>query len=152
MVDAQRDEAIEALVVAAAGNDLDAWKNLWATIEPVLSRIVAQPRFLGRLGQREDDRHNIVLKVMDRLHANDFQRLQLYLEAKRSNPRLRFISWLRVVAKRVGIDYLRAHPDYVRRHDADASKPGVWVDPKPLPPASRILTPSLPSCSIVLSV
>ncbi len=138
MVDAQRDEALEALVVAAAGNDLDAWKNLWETIEPVLSRIVAQPRFLGRLGQREDDRHNIVLKVMDRLHANDFQRLQLYLEAKRSNPRLRFISWLRVVAKRVGIDYLRAHPDYVRRHDADASKPGVWVDPKTLPPASRI--------------
>jgi DNA-directed RNA polymerase specialized sigma24 family protein len=43
-----------------------------------------------------------------------------------------------VVAKRVGIDYLRAHPDYVRRHDANASRPGVWVDAGTLPPASQI--------------
>src|SRR5205814_3873637 len=105
---------------------------------PQLLKIVAQPRFLGRLGQVEDDRHNIVLQVMARLRADQMARLRMYLDARTQNPRLKFISWLRVVAKRVGIDYLRAHPDYVRRHEADASRPGAWIDPKTLPPSSQI--------------
>ena len=79
------------------------------------------------LGRSEDDRRNIVVAVMARLKGDRYARLKLYLDAKRQNPRLRFVSWLRVVAKRVGIDYLRAHPDYVRRHDANASRPGAWV-------------------------
>lgn len=132
------DEEIERLVEATAKGDEVAWKKLWAGIEPPLSRIVAQPRFLGRLGQREDDRKNIVLNVITRLRADNFARLGLYLDAKKTNPKLRFISWLRVVAKRVGIDYLRAHPDYLRRHDANASKPGEWVDAGTLPPASQL--------------
>lgn len=133
------DEELETLVTAAAANDELAWQRLWAAIEPPLSRIVAQPRFLGRLGQREDDRRNIVVAVMARLRADDFGRLHMYLEARKANPRLRFLSWLRVVAKRVGIDYMRAHPDYVRRHDTDASRPGAWVDAGTLPPASQLL-------------
>lgn len=133
------DETIETHVVHAAAGDDRAWQALWAAIEPALSRIIAQPRFLGRLGGREDDRRNIVVAVMGRLRADGFHRLQLYLDARRANPRLRFLTWLRVVAKRVGIDYLRAHPDYVRRHDADASKPGVWIDPGTLPPASQLV-------------
>jgi DNA-directed RNA polymerase specialized sigma24 family protein len=132
------DEVIERLVVAAAGSDEAAWQELWAAVEPPLLRIIAQPRFLGRLGQGEDDRRNIVVAVMARLRTDHYARLRLYLEAKQANPRLRFLSWLRVVAKRVGIDYLRAHPDYVRRHDADASKPGEWINAEELPPASQI--------------
>ncbi|MBS1118317.1 MAG: hypothetical protein H6Q90_545 [Deltaproteobacteria bacterium] len=132
------EEELEVLVVAAAARDEASWQRLWAAIEPPLLRIVAQPRFLGRLGQREDDRRNIVVAVMARLRADQFHRLQLYLSARQSNPRLRFISWLRVVAKRVGIDYLRAHPDYVRRHEVDASRPGAWIDAGTLPPASQL--------------
>jgi hypothetical protein len=133
------DEAeLERLVIAAAAADEEAWQRLWAAIEPPLSRIIAQPRFLGRLGQREDDRHNIVVAVMARLRADGFRRLHVYLDARKGNARLRFLSWLRVVAKRVGIDYLRAHPDYLRRDDADASTPGRWVELRTLPPASAI--------------
>lgn len=133
------DAELERLVVAAAAADEAAWQRLWAAIEPPLSRIIAQPRFLGRLGQREDDRRNIVVAVMARLRADRFHRLRLYLDARQANSRLRFMSWLRVVAKRVGIDYLRAHPDYVRRDDSQASAPGVWVEPGTLPPSSRIV-------------
>ena len=132
------DDEIEVLVVAAAAGDEASWQALWAGIETPLSRIVAQPRFLGRLGQLEDDRRSIIVAVMARLRADGFQRLQLYLAARVQNPRLRFLSWLRVVAKRVGIDYLRAHPDYVRRHEADRSTPGAWVGLDELPPASQI--------------
>jgi DNA-directed RNA polymerase specialized sigma24 family protein len=138
-VGADGDDELEALVVAAAAGDGAAWQRLWSAVEPRLERVVAQPRFLGRLGQREDDRRNIVVDVMARLRGNDFDRLRLYLAARRDNPQLRFMTWLRVVAKRVGIDYMRAHPDYVdRRREVGASSPGVWMDPGTLPPASRI--------------
>lgn len=131
-------ELEEVVARTAAGND-QAWQQLWAVVEGPLLRIVAQPRFLGRLGQREDDRRNIVVAVMERLRADSFARLHQYLDARKSNPRLRFLSWLRVVAKRVGIDYMRAHPDYVRRHDAGASRPGAWIDTETLPPSSQII-------------
>jgi DNA-directed RNA polymerase specialized sigma24 family protein len=132
------DADLERLVVATADGDQRAWGKLWAAIEPPLSRIIAQPRFLGRLGQGEDDRRNIVVLVMERLRKDGFHRLRLYLDARRGNPRLRFMGWLRVVAKRVGIDCLRAHPEYLRRHDDNPSEPGRWVEQKTLPPASRI--------------
>ncbi|MEO8698423.1 MAG: hypothetical protein ABI867_00230 [Kofleriaceae bacterium] len=132
------DDELEQLVVAAAAGDESSWQRLWAGVEAPLSRVVAQPRFLGRLGQNEDDRRNIVVAVMARLRADQFARLRLYLDARAANPRLRFMSWVRVVAKRVGIDYLRAHPDYIRRHDANASRPGAWVEAGTLPPASQL--------------
>lgn len=131
-------EELEALVVAAAGGDERAWQQLWCAIEPRLLRIVGQPSFLGRIGQREDDRRNIVVAVMARLRDGNFQRLRVYLTARQQNAQLRFMTWLRVVAKRVGIDYLRAHPDYVRRTGPNASAPGRWVDAGTLPPASQL--------------
>lgn len=133
------EEQLERLVEAAAEGDEHAWQAMWAAVEKPLSRIIAQPRFLARLGQAEDDRRNIVVAVMARLRADAFARLRLYRDARAVNPRLRFLSWLRVVAKRVGIDYLRAHPDYVRRHDAEASRPGAWVEAGTLPPASQLV-------------
>jgi DNA-directed RNA polymerase specialized sigma24 family protein len=128
---------LEDLVVEAAGENELAWKELWCTIERPLAQMIAQPSFLGRLGGLEDDRQNIVLAVMARLRADRLHRLRLYIEARRANPQLRFMSWLRVVAKRVGIDYLRAHPEYIRRTREDASRPGQWVQPEPLPPSSQ---------------
>ena len=98
---------LDDLVVAAA-RDEHAWNRLWASIEPPLVRLLAQPHFLGDQDACDDDRHHIVVAVHARLRADRFHRLHVYLEAKRANPRLRFSSWLRVVAKRAGIDYLRA--------------------------------------------
>jgi DNA-directed RNA polymerase specialized sigma24 family protein len=133
------EDELEALVARAATGDELAWQEMWRDIEPWLARIVAQPRFLGRLGQREDDRSNIIVEVMARLRAEGFLRLGLYLQARRDNPQLRFRTWLRVVAKRVGIDYLRGHPDYVdRRRHANASAPGAWIEPGTLPSQSKL--------------
>ena len=59
------------------------------------------PRFLERVGQREDDRSNIIVEVMARLHADGFHRLRLYVETRDTNPSLKFRTWIRVVTKRV---------------------------------------------------
>jgi len=68
---------------------------------------------------------------MARLHADRFHRLALYCSTRRANPQLRFKTWLRVVAKRVGIDYLRAHQNYVRGRAG-------WIAAGTLPPPSRL--------------
>ena len=126
------DAGLEDLVASAAAGECAAWQQLWRAIEPHLSRLVANPRFLGPIGQREDDRRNVLLEVMARLCDNDFHRLDVYLAARRNNPRLNFLSWLRVVAKRVGIDYLRAHPDY------QDGRRGEWVQLAPRTPSSDL--------------
>src|SRR6187431_117158 len=106
---------VELLVLRAASGDDVAWQELWQAIEPELVRTIANPRFLGRLGQREDDRKNIILETVGRLAANDRQRLRDYIGTRTANPRLGFLTWLRVVAKRVGIDYQRGHAQYLDR-------------------------------------
>lgn len=124
---------IELLVERTVTGDEAAWQSLWAAVEPPLTRLIAQPRFLGPLGRDEDERRNIIVAVMARLRADKFTRLSLYLQARRENPRLTFIGWLSVVAKRAGIDYLRAHPEYQRRCGAARSRPGAWVHHTQLP-------------------
>jgi DNA-directed RNA polymerase specialized sigma24 family protein len=133
------DAAIEGLVRQVSEGVEIAWQKFWRVVDPALARLVAQPRFLGPFGQREDDRRNIVVEVMARLRADSFHRLKLYLMAREQNPHLTFMTWLRVVAKRVGIDCLRAHPEYVdKRRSADPSRPGTWMHPGTLPSATRL--------------
>jgi DNA-directed RNA polymerase specialized sigma24 family protein len=131
---------LEVFVARAADGDTASWRTLWEEVEPWLERMVANPRFLGRVGQRDDDRSNILIEVMARLHADGFHRLGLYVETRRTSPQLKFKSWLRVVAKRVGIDYLRGHENYRdRRRDPDrGSAPGQWIEPGTLPSPSQL--------------
>ena len=131
---------LELLVARAADGDTASWRLLWEQVEPWLEKAVANPRFLGRIGQRDDDRSNIIVEVMARLHADGFHRLKLYVETRQTNPQLKFKSWLRVVAKRVGIDYLRGHENYRdrRRDPQRGSAPGQWIEPGTLPSQSKL--------------
>jgi DNA-directed RNA polymerase specialized sigma24 family protein len=76
--------------------------------------------------------------VMARLRQNDFQRLKLYRAERLRKPTLALMPWLSVVAKNVGVDYLRAHPNFVATGNRGRSeRRGEVLDPQPLPPASR---------------
>lgn len=131
---------LEVLVARAAEGDTSAWRAVWEDVEPWLEKVVGNPRFLGRVGQRDDDRSNIIVEVMARLHSDGFHRLKLYVETRRTSPQLKFKTWLRVVTKRVGIDYLRGHENYVdRRRDPNrGSAPGQWIEPGTLPSQSKL--------------
>ncbi len=62
-----------------------------------------------------------------------------YLEARRENPNLHFVPWLIVVARRIVVDYQRAHGEYIdRRRTPDASSPGKWIQKATLPNDSRL--------------
>jgi DNA-directed RNA polymerase specialized sigma24 family protein len=134
-----RDESsVLGLVARACHGDEAAWQAAWRWIDPRLSALVAQPRFLGRLSRHEDDQRAVVLAVMEKLREQCFRRLKLFHEAHNADRRLSFMAWLSVVAKRAGIDHLRAHPEYLdlrRRRDGVA---GAWVDVQALPPETRL--------------
>lgn len=87
------DDALHALLLRAASGDEPAWDALC----PLLER---------RLSQMRDVR-NIVIEVIARLRANQFERLKLYLHARTQTPGLALETWLRVVAKRAGMGDVR---------------------------------------------
>ena len=49
------DGELEGLVTRAAEGETAAWGALWEGVEPWLEKLVANPRFLGRVGQRDGD-------------------------------------------------------------------------------------------------
>ncbi len=133
------DAEIEGLVPRAVEGDEVAWRGLWAGLEPRLGAIVRKPRFAGRLSRNEDDVRNILVEVMGRLRDDDYRRLRRYLQQKAAKPKMTFMPWLIVVAKRIAIDYLRAHTDYIdMRRNLDTESPGKWVEHRTLPSDSRL--------------
>ena len=131
---------VEGLVADAAGGNEAAWVALWLQVEPMLLRLARSPRVSGRMSEDEDDCRNIVVEVMARLRDDGFRRLRLYVEQHDRNPGLAFEPWLRVVARRVTIDYMRGHGDYIdrRRNRNPSSPPGRWVHHTPLTSTSRL--------------
>jgi DNA-directed RNA polymerase specialized sigma24 family protein len=133
------DADLVELVRATLGGDEGAWQRLWQEVQPMLYAIVRRPQVLGCLAQNKDDCGNVVVEVMGRLRAHRFARLTQYAAALQQNPSLPFRAWLAVVAKRVAIDYMRAHEAYVdRRHDKGASSPGAWRQIRTLPSDSQL--------------
>ena len=133
------EDGILALIARACAGDEEAWQAAWSWIDPRLSVLVRQPRFLARLSRQEDDCRGVVLAVMEKLRESDHRRLKLFQKARNQDPGLSFMAWLAVVAKRVGIDYLRAHPEYLDlRRQPGAQAAGAWVDVQALPSEWRM--------------
>ena len=116
----------------------------------MLFAITGNPRITGMLSERVDDRRNIVLLVMERLRASDFNRLRLYLASVEKHIGGSFKAWLRTVAARASIDYVRSHEEYRDRRGAaeDDSAPGRWVRHVPILDSE----PSSPSSDVVQTV
>ena len=125
------------MVDAASGNEA-AWWLLWESVEPRLERLLRNPRITGRLSEDVDDVRNILVSVIEKLRDDKCRRLHTFV-AQRGKKDGGFEAWLTVVAKRVAIDYMRSHQDYVdRRRDLEASSTGKWVIPAELPNNSQI--------------
>ena len=87
----------------------------------------------------EDDVRNMLVALMEKLREDDSRRLKDYLEKHRGDLD-GFEGWLVVVAKRVAIDYMRAHHNYIdRRREINASTAGKWLVPDTLPSDSQLV-------------
>lgn len=130
------DVELERLVTTAALGDEDGWRDLWSHVEPRLAAVLRRRTFIRRAARPDDDARDVIVAVMARLRDQGFHRLKLYLAARRADPTLTFMRWLIVVAKRVAIDVMRAHPDYVDRRRAaprEGSRSGTWIVSDKLP-------------------
>ncbi len=98
----------------------------------------------GRLSEREDERRNIVLEVMERLRVDGFRRLHVYLASCRGRAQSpSFHSWLATVSVRAAIDYVRRHDEYRDVRGGRDDGTGRWVRLTPLaePPAQPAVDP-----------
>jgi DNA-directed RNA polymerase specialized sigma24 family protein len=123
---------IEELVERTIGGEGDAWQELWLAVEPTLYRIAAHFRVTSRLSRSDDDRRNIVVRVMGQLHADGFRRLRLYCASRARRGDGTFRAWLTTLAARSAISYLRAHPEYLGRPGPDEVRRGRWAQILPL--------------------
>jgi DNA-directed RNA polymerase specialized sigma24 family protein len=130
---------IETLVERAADGDESSWRELIGHLEPRLTGLVRKQRFARRIGTNEDDVRNIFTEVVQRLRDDDFRRLRRYLAARAERPAMTFMPWLIVVTKRIAVDYLRAHAEYLdRRHSDSTASPGKWVEHGEMPRSSLL--------------
>jgi len=132
-------EAASPVIEAVIAGDAQAWADLWNRIEVILKRTLRNPRIVGRMSRSPDDQRNIFVELMSRLRDDDYRRLRLYLQMKTERPGLAFSAWIRVVARRVAVDYMRGHGDYIdkRRNRNPESAAGAWVALTNLPSDSR---------------
>jgi len=128
------DAALEGLVLCAATGDEVAWRDLWSRLEPRLTALLRRRTFIV-VSRSDDDCRDVVVAIMSRLREDGFRRLGSYVAMRVADPDLTFMRWLTVVAKRVAIDCLRGHPDYVdhRRSAEGEEPPGLWIETEELP-------------------
>jgi DNA-directed RNA polymerase specialized sigma24 family protein len=133
------DDDLLSLAAEAAAGDEDAWQRIWRRVDGPLAAMIRQFH-MGRISHEEDERRAVILEVMARLRVDGFRRLRQFVEASARDPKLALLPWLKVVARRVAIDQMRAHPSYVvgRRDEAGGRGTGAWKDPKSLPPPSLL--------------
>lgn len=132
------EDELASLASQAAEGDPDAWRALWTALDSRLESLVRQRRLLGGLSQNEDDRREVVLRVMGRLQQDGFRRLRLFVRQRNDSPGLSLVAWLTVVARNAAIDYLRAHPDFLASRSRQAARHrGTVADILTLPPPSR---------------
>jgi DNA-directed RNA polymerase specialized sigma24 family protein len=106
------EEHLEPLVERVLDHDLCAWKELWSALAPAIEATARRRRLTSRLCTREDDRLDIVVRVMGTLEEDGFQRLEGFLACLRQRDGS-FRGWLSAVAKNAAVSHTRGHPENV---------------------------------------
>jgi hypothetical protein len=120
-------EPLRDLVGRVLAGDGAAWKRLWAASERLLLAIAGSRRSTGPLGADVDERHEIPLRVMGRIHAHGFRALRRFADTWGGDePALR--RWLAKMARREAAGHVRAHAHYLGR----SSPFGCWVRLSPI--------------------
>ncbi len=106
---APEDAGLMALVESTIAGDARAWQELWRTVHPMLWAITGLWRLVSCLCRSDEDRRNIVVRVMGQLHEDRFRRLRLFRDSCARRGESSFRAWLATVAARSAISYARAH-------------------------------------------
>jgi DNA-directed RNA polymerase specialized sigma24 family protein len=100
-------ELCEKLVERAVSGDAAASHSLVEHLWPVWLDMVRANRSLGAPGSSEDDVHDIVARLVEKIGRADGRGLKLYAPWLARNPGKTFEDWMRIVTKNAVRDYLR---------------------------------------------
>jgi DNA-directed RNA polymerase specialized sigma24 family protein len=112
----------EHLVAKAAAGDSGSFNALVQLIWPDLTRTVRGSRRLAAAGADEDGPHDVGLRIIEKLRADDFRALRLYADWHQRHPEKSLLDWLRIVAANVTRDYLRELRGYASSEDLPSPK------------------------------
>lgn len=111
---------LEVRLRAVATEGDAAWPALQASLHGELVRLARfQP--IGRLRSDVDAAADVAVRVLARLHANDYAVVKRLI-ATTPLPPLR--AWVRVLVRTAAIDLMRAHAEYVRGNGRET---GGWI-------------------------
>lgn len=124
------EDQLEPLVARTLAGELRAWGEFWALVDPTVESIAGRFRCSSRLGAREDERRNVVVRVMERLREGGFSRLRSFHSVllRRDGS---FRAWLAVMTQRSALNYARDHAENLGESASESHR--RWVTLLPLP-------------------
>ena len=117
---------LETLAEAASRGDAAAWHALWTEIEPIIWGITGKWQITGPMCKSDDDRREIVVRVMERLRADQLRRLRAVTASGALDRPGAFRAWVTTVATRVAIDYVRSRPEHLDPRNRGGGR--RWVE------------------------
>lgn len=123
---------IEPFVRGTLDGDPKAWPRFWLAVDPTVETIVGRFRSCGPLGRREDERRDVVVHVMERFRANDFQRLRSFHEVLLRGDGS-FRAWLSVMTRRTALNHARLHAENLGEGEGETPAQRRWIELLPLP-------------------
>lgn len=112
----------ETLVDAVLAGTAGAWAQLAEAVHAQVLEACRRRRWFAGSPHAPDLHREVALRVLEKLHANDYAALRAWAAARDRYPGARFVAWLGAVASNAQIDQMRASPDFVRRRDGLARK------------------------------
>ena len=106
--DGMKDEELLPLVEGTIAGDRRAKDELWLALDPRIERIAGRRRVTSRLSGSWDDRRNIVVLVMERLLANDCERLRRLHEVVLRGEGAGW-PWIVALVRNTALNYTKAH-------------------------------------------
>ena len=113
-------ERVCVLIGAAVQGDPAAWRRFFSEQAATVDELIGRSRSMGSFRTSEDDRRNVMARVFERLHRDDFRALRLYLAWQHRHPERRFGDWLQIVTTNVIRDYVS---ERLGTQGADGSNP-----------------------------
>jgi hypothetical protein len=100
-------ERCEALAVRGADGDAEARRDLVETLWPVWMGLVRGSRAMASLARSEDDVHDVVLKLVEKVNRGGGRTLGRYRPWREQHPDKTFEDWMGIVVASSIRDHLR---------------------------------------------
>jgi len=97
----------EALATRGADGDAAARRDLVEALWPVWLGLVRGSRAMGPLGRSDDDVHDVLAKLVEKLVGDDGHALGLYPSWQARHPEKTFADWMQIVVANAVRDHVR---------------------------------------------